>query len=392
MQPEGNEGIGGCGVIDGALKYAATLRSRAAGAQDESPCAEEAIHRGDGDFQLMAAGKKVGFAVVGLGTIAQGFVLPSFAKSKNAKLVAVVSREKDKAARVARKFKPSAHYSNAEYAACLANPEVSAVFVATPNGLHESFTVQAAQAGKHVLCEKPLAATAEQAARMVEACRRNGVLLMTAYRKYFEPSTLYLKQLIQNGELGRIDVIHTAFSELYVPGKSLPWLVDSNLAGGGPLMDLGVYCVNTTRWLVEEDPTEVSAQSWSRDTVTFWDVEEGITFRLRFPSGLVVQGSSSYGAVLSSLIYVQGTKGWASLTPAFPFDEVRRLTGKIGKRSIERKFPIIDEFGLEISEFAAAIQKQRQVECDGVQGHRDMVILESIYNSARKQQPLVINY
>jgi len=349
-------------------------------------------YEGHGDFQLMGAGNKVGFAVVGLGTIAQGFVLPSFAKSKNAKLVAVVSRDKEKAARVARKFKASAHYGNDEYAACLANPEVSAVFVATPNGLHESFTVQAAQAGKHVLCEKPLAATAEQAARMVEACRRNRVVLMTAYRKYFEPSTLYLKQLIQNGDLGRIDVIHTAFSELYVPGKSLAWLVDSNLAGGGPLMDLGVYCVNTTRWLVEEDPTEVSAQSWSRDTVTFWDVEEGISFRLRFPSGLVVQGSSSYGAVLSSFIYVQGTKGWASLTPAFPFDEIRRLTGKIGKRSIDRKFPIIDEFGLEISEFAAAILKKREVECDGVQGHRDMVILESIYNSARKQQPLVINY
>ena len=221
----------------------------------------------------MGVGKKVGFAVVGLGTIAQGFVLPSFAKCKNAKLVAVVSRDKHKATRVARKFKAEAHYSNEEYAACLANPAIDAVFVATPNGLHESFTVRAAQAGKHVLCEKPLAATAEQAARMVEACRRNRVLLMTAYRKYFEPSTLCLKQLIQNGDLGRIDVIHTAFSELYSPGKSLPWLVDSHLAGGGPLMDLGVYCVNTTRWLVEEDPVEVSAQSWSRDTVTFLDVE-----------------------------------------------------------------------------------------------------------------------
>ena len=144
------------------------------------------------------------FVLVGLGAIAQGFVLPSFAKCKNAKLVAVVSRDKDKAARVARKFKASAHYSNDEYAQCLANSEVSAVFVATPNGLHESFTVRAAQAGKHVLCEKPLAATAEQAARMVDACRRNRVLLMTAYRKYFEPSALYLKQLIQSGALGRM--------------------------------------------------------------------------------------------------------------------------------------------------------------------------------------------
>src|SRR5580658_5307381 len=340
----------------------------------------------------MGVGKKVGFAVVGLGTIAQGFVLPSFAKCKNAKLVAVVSRDKDKAARVGRKFKSNAHYSSEEYAACLANPQVDAVFVATPNGLHESFTVQAAQAGKHVLCEKPLAATAEQAARMVEACRRNRVLLMTAYRKYFEPSSLFLKQLIQNGDLGRIDVMHTAFSELYSPGVSQPWLLDSKLAGGGPLMDLGVYCVNTTRWLVDEDPVEVSAQTWTRDKVTFRDIEEGISFRLQFPSDLVVQGSSSYGAAMSSFIYIQGAKGWVSLAPAFTFDEVRRVTGKIGKRGIERKFAIIDEFALELDAFAEAIQNKAAVESNGAQGHRDMIILDAIYKSARKRQPHTIVY
>ena len=133
--------------------------------------------------------------MVGLGAIARGSVLPSFAQSKNAKLVAVVSRDKDKAARVARKFKASAHYSNDEYAACLANPEISAIYMATPPGLHASYHVQAAQAGKHVLCEKPLAATVEQAARMVEACRRNRVLLMTAYRKYLRAQPALLEAI-----------------------------------------------------------------------------------------------------------------------------------------------------------------------------------------------------
>jgi predicted dehydrogenase len=243
-----------------------------------------------------------------------------------------------------------------------------------------------------VLCEKPLAATSEQSAQMVEACRRNHVLLMTAYRKHFEPSCVYLKRLIQDGDLGRIDVIHTAFSELYLPGASLPWLVDADVAGGGPLMDLGVYCVNTTRWLVEEDPLSASAQTWVRDRATFQDVEEGVSFRLQFPSGLVVQGSSSYGAVSSSFICVQATKGWASLTPAFPFDEERRLTGKIGERWIERKFAIVDEFAPEIEAFAGAIQNKSVVESDGVQGHRDMIIVDAIYKSARKQRPIGINY
>ena len=215
---------------------------------------------------------------------------------------------------------------------------------------------------------------------------------MTAYRKFYEPSALYLKQLIRSGDLGRIDMIHTAFSELHVPDVSLPWLLDSKMAGGGPLMDLGVYCVNTTRWLVEENPVEVSAKSWVHDTVRFWDVEQGISFCLRFPGGLVVQGSSSYGAVLSSFIFVQGTKGWLSLSPAFPFDQDRVLTGKIGKRQVTRKFKVTDEFAPELDAFAAAIQNKHSVEADGVQGYRDMIILDAIYEAAKTQQSVAIKY
>ena len=185
------------------------------------------------------------------------------------------------------------------------------MYIATPPGDHAHLTIQAAQAGKHVLCEKPLAATSQQSAAMVEACRESGVSLMTAYRKYYEPSTLHLKRLIQSHKLGRIDVIHTAFSELYSPGVSQSWLVDAKMAGGGPLMDLGVYCVNTSRWLVDENPSELSAQSWVHDAAKFQEVEEGISFRLRFRSGLVLHGSSTYGAALSSFIFLQGTKGWA---------------------------------------------------------------------------------
>ena len=218
------------------------------------------------------------------------------------------------------------------------------------------------------------------------------MLLMTAYRKHYEPSCLYLKQLVQNGDLGRIDVIHTAFSELYNPGVSPAWLLDRSLAGGGPLMDLGVYCVNTSRWLVEENPVAVDAEAWSHDTRRFREVEEGISFRIEFPSGLVLQGSSTYGAVLSSFVYIQGTKGWVLLTPAYTFDEERRLTGKIGGQSVTRRFKVTDEFALEIDALASAIQDKRSVDADGIEGHRDMTILHAIYESARKRQRLAIEY
>lgn len=335
---------------------------------------------------------KLGFAVVGLGSIAQGSVLPAFVRSKKARLVAVVSRNKEKGARVARQFKARSFYSTEEYSACLSNPEISAVYIATPPGAHAGLTVQAARAGKHVLCEKPLAANTVQSAQMVESCLQAGVLLMTAYRKYFEPSSLFLKQLIQGGSLGRIHMIHTAFSELYVPGTSQVWLVDRELAGGGPLMDLGVYCVNTSRWLVDEDPSEVTSLAWTNDKARFSQVEEGISFRMLFPSGLAVVGSSTYNAALSSFVYVQGTKGWACLSPAFPFDVERRVTGSIAGRSVERRFKVTDEFALELDAFAEAIQEHRAVIPDGAEGHKDMVIIQAIYEAAGKGRPVDIKF
>jgi predicted dehydrogenase len=227
---------------------------------------------------------------------------------------------------------------------------------------------------------------------MVRVCEECGVRLMTAYRKYYESSALYLKKLIQSGKLGKIDVINTSFSELHVAGKSIAWLLDSKVAGGGPLMDLGVYCVNTSRWLVGEDPVEVSAHAWKKDAERFREVEEGISFRMQFASGLVVQGTSTYSSAVSSFVFVQGAKGWACLTPAFPFDEERRLTGKIGGEWFEKKFKVVDEFAPELDAFAEAIQTKKPVEPDGRQGHRDMVILEAIYESARKGEPVGIRY
>jgi predicted dehydrogenase len=326
-----------------------------------------------------------------MGAIARTAVLPAFANCKQAKLVATVSRNKERAARMAQQFGASASYCHEDFAACLANPDVNAVYIATPPGEHLETTVQAAMARKHVLCEKPLAVTATQSAQMVEVCRQNDVMLMTAYRKYFEPSAVCLKKVIGEGALGKLDMIHTSFSENYVPGTSPAWMIDAKLAGGGPLMDLGVYCVNTSRWIAGEDPVEATASIWSHKEI-FREVEEGVTFRLRFASGLWLQGSSTYSAALSSFLYIQGAKGWLSLTPAFPFEEDRRLTGKIGGQWIEKTFAPLDEFSPELDAFASAIQTGKPPEPDGAQGHRDMLIFQAIYESAKTKKPVEIRY
>jgi predicted dehydrogenase len=341
----------------------------------------------------MPARKRIGFAVVGLGSISQVAVLPAFAHSKKAELVSVVSGRKEKAWKLALQFNASQAFTYDEYAECLENPHVEAVYIATPPGEHEKYAVQAAKAGKHVISEKPLAATVQQARNMVEACRRAKVLFMTAYRKYFEPSTVLLKKMISTGDLGRIDIVHTLFTELRPFGDNSPsWLFSRKLCGGGPLTDLGVYCVNTCRWLVSEEPVAASAVTWVRDGRRYKEVEEGVAFRLDFPSGIVLQGTAAYSAAFSSFIHVHGEKGWAALSPAFAFEEERRLNGKIGGHWLQKTFKPIDEFALELDYFATCIKKGHKPEPDGEQGLRDIIIIDAIYRAARKGGSVRIKY
>ncbi len=340
------------------------------------------------------AQKRIGYAVVGLGGISQVAVLPAFSNSKKAKLAALVSGDKQKAQKLADQFHAGTAYNYGEFGECLKNPEVQAVYIATPPGEHEKYAVMAAKAGKHVLCEKPLAASVSQARNMVAACKRGRVQFMTAYRKYFEPSTVAIKKMITDGDLGRIDIVHTLFSERRPFGDNSPaWLFSKELCGGGPLTDLGVYCLNTTRWLIGEDPLSVAdAASWARDRRRYKEVEEGISFRLGFRSGIVLQGTAAYSAVFSSFIHIHGEKGWVALEPAFAFEEERRISGKIEGKWFEKTFPAMDEFVLEIDYFADCIAAGRKPEPDGEQGMRDIVIIDAIYQAAKKGDAVKIKY
>ncbi len=338
----------------------------------------------------MKASKRIGFAVVGLGRIAEQAVLPAFRHSRKAYLVSLVSGDERKAARLAQKFGAADYYSYDDYALCLNHPQVQAVFIATPNGLHADFTERAAAAGKHVLVEKPMATTIEDARRMIEACRNAGVQLMVAYRKYFDPASLELKKIAVSGKLGRIAVMHAAFS-IMLSKKAPAWHLDRRLSGGGSLMDLGVYCVNTARWIAGRDPVEATGYAWTADPERFRDVEESIAFRLTFPDGLVLEATSSFGAAQSHFLRLQGERGWAALDPAFAYDEERRLFGKIGGRWFEKVFKPIDEFALELDAFTASIRSGLDPEPNGVEGLRDLVIMQAIYRAARENRPVPIN-
>lgn len=339
----------------------------------------------------MAASQRIGYAVVGLGGIAQRAVLPAFRNSRKSRLAALVSGDREKARKLARKFGASETYSYDEYGECLANPEVDAVFLASPNGCHAGQAIQAAASGKHVLCEKPMANTVDECRRMVEACRASNVRLMIAYRKYFEPASVALKEMVSAGKLGPLRLIHTAFTIMLPVEKVQPWRLDPRLAGGGALPDVGVYCVNTGRWIAGCEPLEASASSWTVDRSRFSDkLDENIAFQLTFPEGLVLQGTASFRAAKASFLQVHGEKGWAALDPAYAYDDERRLFGKIGGRWFEKVFPKIDEFALELDAFSESIRRGKDPEPDGIEGLRDVAVIEAIYRAAKTHRSVPI--
>lgn len=155
-------------------------------------------------------------------------------------------------------------------------------------------------------------------------------------------------------------------------------------------MDIGIYCVNTMRWLAGNSPIEASAHSWTGDPKRFAEVEDNIAFRLTHPEGLVCQGTSSYSSQAASFVQVHGERGWAALNPAFAFEEERRLFGKIQGKWFERKFKVIDEFVLEIDHFSDCIRRQRDPEADGVEGLRDLATIQAIYRSVRENRAVAI--
>ena len=340
----------------------------------------------------MASSKHVGYAVVGMGFISETSVLPAFRHSKKCKLVALVSHDPKRAQQLGKKFGVDAKscYGYENYDQCLNHPEVDAVFVASINGEHAEQTIRAAGAGKHVLCEKPLGNTVEECQRMVEACRKNDVRLMTAYRKYFEPGSVALKKLITTGKLGRLRHMFSTYTEIVDPNK-VRWQLNRRLAGGGSLMDIGVYCVNTMRWLAGTNPVEATAHSWSDDPKRFADVEDSIAFHLTHPGGLVCQGTSSYSSMAASFVQVHGDRGWAALNPAFAFEEERRLFGKIQGRWFEQKFRVMDEFVLELDHFAECIRRERDPKSDGMEGLRDVATIQAIYRSVREKRTVAID-
>ena len=244
-------------------------------------------------------------------------MLPAFAHArKNSRLVAIVSDDAQKRRTLARRYKLEHACSYDDFEECLEH--VDAVYIALPNSLHSAFTVRAANAGVHVLCEKPMAVTADECDVMIEACRRNRVKLMIAYRLHFEEANLDAVELVRAGRIGEPKYFASSFSMRVRPGdvRLKPEL------GGGTLYDIGVYCINAARYIFRSEPEEVVAVSQNGGGSSGSNgVDETTAALLRFSKGRVASFITSFNAADVAEYRVVGTKGQLHVDPAYEYAE-----------------------------------------------------------------------
>ena len=332
---------------------------------------------------MPTADEPIRFAVIGLGDLARNAVLPAFKRAPNARLTALVSGDIDKLADLGSRYgvSPDHRFLYDELDQLFAAEIADAVYLALPNHLHCEYTLRCARARLHVLCEKPLAATADQCRQMVQTAQDQEVFLMTAYRLHFEPANRTALQIAGDGELGDLRLFSSTFFRPVAPGdiRLLPLS-----KGGGPTFDLGIYCINAARSLFNEEPLEVMAFSERRpDDSRFDDVPEMTGAVLRFSRGRLAQFLTGFGAYPSSRYHLVGTKGELILEPAYGFDEplsIRVQTNHQGRSETLRK---TDQFAPELVYFSRCIATGKLPQPDGYEGWIDVQIIEAIHRSAR---------
>lgn len=338
--------------------------------------------------------ERVGFAIIGLGRLTLESILPAFAACMSARPVALVSGHADKARIVAAQYgiRPGAVHDYDGIERLADDPAIQAVYVVTPNGLHRDHVLAAARAGKHVLCEKPMANTAAEARDMIAACAAARVKLMIAYRCQFEVFNQEAARIVQSGELGAARIVEAVNTQ--VQGSPEQWRLKAALAGGGALPDIGLYCLNGARALLGEEPVEVFARIVNpAGDPRYAEVEETVSFMLRFPSGAIAQCATSYGAHETKDLRVRLERGWIELENAFAYRGQRM---RIGRRSgdaegvEERRLGFKNQFALEIDHFAECILHGRTPKTPGEEGLRDQVLMEALYRSAREGGPVAL--
>lgn len=319
-------------------------------------------------------------AIMGLGSYGSR-VAEAMLACKQAKLTGVISGTPSKIKDWQKKYSiPEKNCYNYEnFDQIRNNPDIDAVYVITPNALHHDQVLRVAAAGKHVICEKPMAINARQGQSMVDACRKANVKLLVGYRMHFEPKTLEIIRMRKANEFGKILFFQGLCGfRIGDPGQ---WRLNKELAGGGSMMDIGIYAINGSRYMVGEDPIWVTAQETKTDAQKFkTGVDETIQFELGFPSGAVASCLSTYSMNNLDRFFLNGEKGFAELQPSTGYGPIkgRTHTGELTQ-------PHATHQTVQMDEMAGIILQGKQpvVPVNGEEGVKDMKIIDGIYEAVQ---------
>lgn len=318
-------------------------------------------------------------ALMGLGGYASR-VAEAMQACKRAKITGLISGTPEKLKTWRQKYQvPEKNCYNYEnFDAILNNAEIDAVYILTPNALHHSQALRVAKAGKHVICEKPMALNAREGREMVEACKTANVKLLVGYRMHFEANTVDIIKQRMNGNFGKI-LFFQGLSGFRI-GDPNQWRLNKELAGGGAMMDIGIYSVNGARYMIGEDPVWVTAQETKTNTTLFKEgVDETIQFQMGFPGGAVASCLSTYNMNNLDRFFLNGEKGFAELQPATGYGPIK---GKTHQGALNH--PHVMHQITQMEEMAAIILENKipLVSVDGTEGWKDLVIIDAIYKAA----------
>ena len=324
--------------------------------------------------------KKLGFALVGLGSLSTNQIAPALQKTKHCRLAGIVTGTPAKAEKWKAQYgipdRSIYDYDTIERIAD--NKDVDVVYVVTPNALHARDTIKAAKAGKHVLCEKPMEVSTARCQEMIAAVKAAGRQLAIGYRCRFEPHHVEMLRVARAKELGDVRLIESGFG--FSIGDPTQWRLNHALAGGGPLMDVGIYSLQSAEMIAGEYPVAVSAMTTKKsDPVKFKDVEESMTFELKFANGISASCTTTYKVNGFNRTTAYADRGAFGLTPAFNYDGIK------GWRSDRKPLeaPEVDQFMTEMDDFADCIINNRPTSVPGEMGLRDVRTMMALYEAAR---------
>ena len=338
-------------------------------------------------LELPEVTRKAGWALVGLGALAVEEVLPAFAETKQSRVAALVSGHPDKARQLAGVYgvERRALYAYDTFDTIADDEAIDVVYIILPNHMHAEYTIRALEAGKHVLCEKPMAVDSRECQRMIDAARAADRKLMIAYRLHYEPFTRKLIEMCESRELGAIKTILTCNGQI----TTAPNIRLSRELGGGVVQDTGIYCINAAAYVTGEQPMSVTARAWQpTDNPNFREVPESVTFTLHYASGILAHCDTSFGVSESRYLRVQCEQGLIDFDMAYAYrgQRLRVKRGKAdedGASDEELVFRSVNHFAAEMDHFSRCVLEGTEPRTPGEMGLADVRVIEAIEQAVR---------